>query len=76
MIKFSGHVIDETRIGDNDITLTRIRYNHINSLPTRSSADNLCKQLDPDQAEQNVGPDLDPNCLTLMVFVKDFYVKS
>ena len=21
--------------------------------------------LDPDQAEQNVGPDLDPNCLTL-----------
>ena len=30
-----------------------------------SSADNLCKQLDPDQARQNVGPDLDPNCLTL-----------
>ena len=21
--------------------------------------------LDPDQARQNVGPDLDPNCLTL-----------
>ena len=28
------------------------------------SADNLCKQFDPDQARQNVGPDLDPNCLT------------
>ena len=22
--------------------------------------------LDPDQARQNVGPDLDPNCLTLL----------
>ena len=33
-----------------------------------SSADNLCKQfgsLDQDQAGQNVGPGLDPNCLTL-----------
>ena len=28
--------------------------------------------LDPDQARQNVGPDLDPNCLTLMVFSKEF----
>ena len=45
VIKFSGHVIDETRIGDNDITLTRIRYNNINSLPIWSSADNLCKQF-------------------------------
>ena len=26
----------------------------------------LCKHsLDPDQAQQNVGPDLDPKCLTL-----------
>ena len=23
--------------------------------------------LDPDQARQNVGPDLDPNCLTLII---------
>ena len=36
-----------------------------------SSADNLClliifaNSLDPDQARQNVRPDLDPNCLTL-----------
>ena len=29
------------------------------------SPDNLCKQLDPDHARQNVGSDLDPNCLTL-----------
>ena len=29
--------------------------------------------LDPDQAQQNVGPDLDPNCLTLMVFQKEFF---
>ena len=24
----------------------------------------LANSLDPDQARQNVGPDLDPNCLT------------
>ena len=30
-----------------------------------SSADNLASSLDPDQAQQNVGPDLDPNCLIL-----------
>ena len=29
-------------------------------------------RLDPDQARQNVGSDLDPNCLTLMVFLKEF----
>ena len=27
--------------------------------------------LDPDQARQNVRPDLNPNCLTLLVFLKD-----
>ena len=25
----------------------------------------FANRLDPDQARQNVGPDLDPNCLTL-----------
>ena len=40
----------------------------INSLPTRG--DFCCQlitfanSLDPDQARPNVGPDLDPNCLT------------
>ena len=33
----------------------------------------LANSLDPDQARQNVGPDLDPNCLTLMVFLKEFF---
>ena len=28
------------------------------------SADDLCKQI---------GPDLDPNCLTLIVFLKEFF---
>ena len=31
--------------------------------------------MDPDQARQNVGPNLDPNCLTLMVFLKIFLEK-
>ena len=35
------------------------------------SAYNFANSLDPDQAQQNVGPDLDPNCLTL-VFLKEF----
>ena len=30
----------------------------------RLSADNFCNILDPDQVRQNVGPNLDPNCLT------------
>ena len=38
-----------------------------------SFADNI---LDPDQAQQNVGPDLDPNRFTLMVFLKEFGGKS
>ena len=29
--------------------------------------------LDSDLARQNFGPDLDPNCLTLMVFLKDIF---
>ena len=29
--------------------------------------------LDQDQAQQNFRPDLVLNCLTLMVFMKDFY---
>ena len=33
------------------------------------------KSLDPDQARQYVGPDLDPSCLTLMVFLKEFFEK-
>ena len=32
---------------------------------TLSSADNLCISFDLDQDQQNVGPDLDPNRLTL-----------
>ena len=39
------------------------------------SADNLCKQFGPNQAEQNVGPDLDPNCLRIMYSRKICFVK-
>ena len=35
----------------------------------------FANSLDPDQARQNVGPDLDSNCLTLMVFLIDFFEK-
>ena len=36
----------------------------------------LANSLEPDRARQNVGPDLDPNCLTLMEFLKDFFEKG
>ena len=35
----------------------------------------FAKGLEPDQARQSVGPDLDPNCLTLMVFLKRMFWK-
>ena len=39
-------------------------------LPTSAVA----SSLDPNQARQDVGPDLGPNCLTLlMVFPKEFF---
>ena len=38
----------------------------------------FANSLDPDQDRQNVGPDLDPNCLTLrlMVFMKEFFCEK
>ena len=43
-----------------------------------SSADTFCKHLDQDQARQNVGPDLGPNCLidTLIVLPKELFEKN
>ena len=38
-----------------------------------SSADNFFKQMEPDQAQQNVGPDQNPNILTLVVFLKELF---
>ena len=35
----------------------------------------FANSLDPDQARHFVGPDLDPNCLTLMVFQKEYFEK-
>ena len=35
----------------------------------------FANSLDPDQDQQNVGPDLDPNSWTLMVFLKVFFEK-
>ena len=36
----------------------------------------FANSLDPNQAQRFVGPDLDPNCLTLMVFLKDIFEKK
>ena len=37
------------------------------------SAGNFCKQFGPRSGRQDVGPDLDPNCLSpLIVFAKEF----
>ena len=37
---------------------------------------NFSNSLDPDWTRQNVGSDLDSNCLTQMVFLKHFFLKS
>ena len=49
----------------------------INSLPTSvvCCMITFANSLDPDQARRNVGPDLDPNCVTLMVYLKEFFEK-
>ena len=36
----------------------------------------VAMNLDPDQAQQHVGSDLDPNILTLMVFLKEIFEKK
>ena len=36
----------------------------------------LTNSLDPDEARQSVSPDLDPNCLTLIVFLKEYFYKA
>ena len=38
---------------------------YINSLPTSHLLITFTNRQDPDQTQQNVGPDLDPICLTL-----------
>ena len=40
-----------------------------------SSLITFANSLDPDQARQNVGPNLVSNCLTLKVFLKEFFEK-
>ena len=48
----------------------------LNSLPTECHLlITFANSLDPDQARHSVGPDLSPNCLTLMVFLKEFFKK-
>ena len=40
------------------------------------SAVTFANSFGPDQAQQNVGHDLDPNCLKLMVFLKKNFEKD
>ena len=40
-----------------------------------SSADNICKEFGSSQDRHFVGPDLGPNHLTLIVFLKEFFEK-
>ena len=36
----------------------------------------FANSLDPDQNRPSVGSDLEPNCLTLIVFLKEFFGKK
>ena len=57
------------------LLINSIKHEHSCKILFVSSADNFCKQFGPDQARQIVRPALDPNCLTLMVFLKEFFDK-
>ena len=35
----------------------------------------FANSMDPEQARQNVWPDLEPTCLTLMIFLKEIFKK-
>ena len=50
--------------------------NFVNSAYYRCLLINFANSLDQDQARQNVRPDLDPNCLTLKVVLKEFFEKD
>ena len=39
-------------------------FHYFNQIGTYDVPMAIANSLDPDQARQNVGPDLDPNCLT------------
>ena len=41
--------------------------------PTPCLLRTFSNNLDPDQAQQDIKPDLDPNCLTLRVFLKEVF---
>ena len=51
-----------------------------NSFPANGNFCHLlisfANSLDPDQARQNVGPDLDPNCLTDVIPERFFFEKN
>ena len=62
-----------------DVEMCLRKLHMVNSLLTSG---NFCyllitfaNSLNPDQDRHNVGPDLDPNCLSLMVFLKEFFEK-
>ena len=42
---------------------------------SQESTITFANRLDPNQAGQNIGPDLDPNYLTLIVLLKEFFEK-
>ena len=46
------------------------------SVVTRDLLITFANSLDTDQVRNNVGPDLDPNYDTLMVFLKDIFEKG
>ena len=74
------NIISCARIQVSDPGPSCLQYTSLNSLP---ASDNCCllliiltNSLNPDQAQQIVGPDLDPNCLTLWLFhLKNFLKK-
>ena len=61
--------------GLNDPKLLIQIFSHVGNFVYSLSTSVFANSLDPDQVRKNIGPDLDPNCFTLMLFL-NFFRKS
>ena len=50
-----------------------VRFRKCRILETGHLSIILANSLDPDRVRQNVGPDLDPSCLSVMILMKECF---
>ena len=80
LVKFSmyvnRHVFIMKRKVENSPSVSSFLYSFLASGDFCRLLKTFANSLDPDQARQNVGPDLDPNCLTLWWYSWKIFLKK